>query len=474
MNSDTQSGASFPSLNPGPSWNVPRVSLPGLFGMQSQFQQEWWYYVGTVYSISGKAFSLQIQILRATISQPFQIGYGITGIGWKDEDESYYISGQGFGLGAAETLLTLPSVLVPPVNDYAYSASMVPLLEITGRSSDLLNDIHLNFPFPKGWDGWKFEYLPNQSGRNPVGSIGSVYSISAHGIGYKTSANNGGTAESAYRISLTVEDKRGMVMEGVSGYVGPDMFPNGGDAPASYECAQPFLNIQSGGSLEIDGETHVIEKGYLWLDRQMVVTEENSSSEKIAVPGNAEELKEFLLQKAPSPKSLYLGDWMGFVLDNGVSIVLAEFWQKSVPQWITGTKTGHPPKRGFGNLYFKIDGDAPVANGGMALRPKLELGSDDWDYDVNILCPGEPEKSPHWQSPLSGQTYATAWQIDFAHGLSGYGLPETMYVFAVSDNCEIVMLSKKGAFFEGAALAYADKERKKFLGHVFVEQMGFN
>ncbi|MFA6051408.1 MAG: hypothetical protein WC762_02345 [Methylobacter sp.] len=470
MSSDTQAGASFPSLNPGPSWNVPRVSLPGLFGMQSQFQQEWWYYVGTVYSAQGKAFSVQIQILRATISQPFQIGYGITGIGWKDEGESYYVSGQGFGLGAAETPLTLPSVLIPPVNDYVYSASMVPLLEITGRSSNPLKDIHINF----GWDGWKFEYLPGRSGRNPVGSIGSVYSISAHGKGYKTSANSEGTTESEYCISLTVEDKRGMVMEGVSGYVGPDMFPNGGDAPASYECAQPFLNIQSGGSLEIDGETHVIEKGYLWLDRQMVVSQGNSFSEKTSVPGNAEELKAFLLQKAPAPKSLYLGDWMGFVLDNGLSIVLAEFWQKSVPQWITGTKTGHPPKRGFGNLYFKTDGDAPMENGGRALRPRLSQENDDWDYDVNILCPDEPEKSPHWKSPLSGQTYATAWQIDFAPGLSNYGLPETMYVFAVSDNCEIVMLTKKGAFFEGAALAYADKERTQFLGHVFVEQMGFN
>jgi hypothetical protein len=31
-----------------------------------------------------------------------------------------------------------------------------------------------------------------------------------------------------------------------------------------------------------------------------------------------------------------------------------------------------------------------------------------------------------------------------------------------------------GGYFEGAALVYADKDKKQFLGHVFVEQMGFN
>lgn len=475
MNLTNQSGASFPPINPGSSWNVPRVSLPGLFGMQTQFQQEWWYYVGTVYDTYGKAFSLQIEILRATISQPFQISYGITGIGWKDGDESHYISGQGFGIGAAENLLTLPSLIVPPVNDFAYSASMVPLLEITGRSSDLLNDLHINFPFPNGWDGWKFEYLSDQSGKNPVGSIGSVYSISAHGRGYKTSAHQAGATKSEYRISLTVEDKRGMVMEGLSGYVGADMFQSGmADAPASYECAQPFLNIQSGGMLVIDGESHTIERGYLWLDRQMIAAQNNPPTGNTHAPGNAEELKGFVLQQSPSPKSLYLGDWMGFVLDNGLAMVLTEFWQKSEPQWITGTKTGKPPKAGFGNLYYKTGGDTFRSNGGRRLRPKLSQESDEWDYDVNILHPDTPEKSPHWTSPLTGQTYATAWQIDFAPGLSVHGLPETIYVYAVSDNCEIILLTNKGAFFEGAALVFADMAKTKLLGHVFVEQMGFN
>jgi hypothetical protein len=76
-------------------------------------------------------------------------------------------------------------------------------------------------------------------------------------------------------------------------------------------------------------------------------------------------------------------------------------------------------------------------------------------------------------SPLSKHTYATAWQIDFAPHLRDDGLPETAYVYAVSDNCEnLVPLT--GGYFEGAALVYADKDKKQVLGHVFVEQMRFN
>jgi hypothetical protein len=468
-------GASFPPLNPGGSWNVPRVSLPGLFGIQPQFATEWWYYVGTVYAAAGKAFSLQIEILRAS-EDGIQIGSGITGIGWKDNGESNFVFGLGFGFGAAENLLVLQSLLIPPVADDAFSASVVPLLEVVGRSANLLDDLQINLPFPGGWDGWKFNYVKDASGRNPLGAVGSVYSISAHGRGYKTTAHGAGTAKSEYRLALTVTDQRGMVMEGVSGYVGSNMgLPGDSDAPASYECAQPFLKIQSGGSLIIDGEAHLITAGYLWLDRQLIAAQQSASSKVAAAPRDAAGLKAFLIEKAQAPKSLYCGDWMGFVFENGLTMTLVEFWQPqtgSDKQWITGTKVGKPPKQGFGNLYYKTGG-GPGQNGGRPLRPRLKLDSKDWDYDVNILDPEKPEASPHWTSPLSKHTYATAWQIDFAPHLRDDGLPGTAYVYAVSDNCEnLVPLT--GGYFEGAALVYADKDKKQLLGHVFVEQMGFN
>jgi hypothetical protein len=455
-------GASFPPANSGPSWNVPRVSLPGLFGMQTQYAQEWWYYVGTAYDTDGQAFSLQIQIGRQAIGA-FQLGYGITGIGWRDGERSHYLSGIGFGL----------ELVVPPVGDHAYSASFVPLLEIVHRSKNLLEDLHLNLPFPHGWDGWKFEYLSDGSAGKPVGEIGSSYAIAAHGRGYTTTDDSADTTKSEYRIALTVVDRRGTVMEGISGYVGPGMFADDDIGVSSYECAQPHLQIRSGGTLVIDGKTHTLEGGYVWLDRQMIAPP--ASPDPSPAPGGAEELKHYIAQSAPKAKQLYLGDWMSFVLNDGHTIVLAEFWQKSTPQWITGTGTGRPPKDGFGNLYFDVGGATPPMNGGIGLRPRKSLQDEEWDFDVNILEPTAPASSPHWQSPITGKTYATAWQIEFSPELTAaHELPQTLYVFEISDNCEIIISGNEGAFFEGAARVYADKERTRFLGHAFVEQMGFD
>jgi hypothetical protein len=486
MNNTTQTtgGASFPPLNPGSSWNVPRVSLPGLFAMQPEFQQEWWYYVGTVYTTSGMIFSLQVQIVRETVVSPISIGYSITGIGWKDEaGESNYIFGQGIGLGASESsswLSELSSLIVSPVSDIAFSARMTPLIEIIGQSENLWSDMKLDvFSSHKT----NFEYL----GGNPVGSIGSTYSISAKGSGYKTLANEATTLKSDYHISLTLEDKRGTVMEGVSGYVGPYMFVpvNNPDAPPSYECAQPFLTITA-GTIEIEDVIHTIEKGNLWMDRQMVSASENNSSQQSVSLKHAEDLKNYFLTKTTSSKPLYLGDWMAVTLDNGLSLALVEFWQPCIPpllQWQTGTKVYLPPQKGFGNLFFSVEPSLepfvkPVHNGGIALRPRywLEEADDMWDFDINILNAEDPDpdQSPHWKSPISGQTYATAWEIEFSKSIQHYGLPEKLYVFVLCENCENVLPGKTLAFFEGTAIAYADKEKTKPLGHVFVEQMGFN
>lgn len=152
--------------------------------------------------------------------------------------------------------------------------------------------------------------------------------------------------------------------------------------------------------------------------------------------------------------------------------MLAEFWQPSTPQWLTGTKSGKPPLRGFGNLYFPV-GDTPQTNGGIGLRARTSLQDDDWDFDVNILMPGD-KHSPHFTSGITGHTYATAWQIEFSDRATAHGLPPKLYVFALSDNCEIVPLDANNAFYEGAAFVYADEERTQPLGHAFVEQMGFN
>jgi hypothetical protein len=468
-------GATFPPRDPGPSWNVPRVSLPGLFGLQPQYGQEWWYYVGVAVDENGTAFGLQIEIGRQAAGS-LQIAYGITGIGWRDgENRSRYLSGIGAGLGVDDGDGLLAAMHVAPVNDHAYAARFVPLLEIVGRSDDLLRDLHLNLPFPHRRDGWRFEYLPERSAGAPLGTPGSRYAISAHGRGLIASADEATTQTADYRIALELVDTRGTVMEGRSGYVGPAMFADGGIGLSSYECAQPQLRIRHGGTIEIDGVVHRIVGGNLWLDRQMIAPHTETPEGAAPETGDGEGLRRYLAERAARAEALYLGDWISIVLDDGHALALAEFWQPSSPQWITGTGVGRPPGHGFGNLYRPICGGPGQANGGLGLRPRTSLQDTDWDFDVNLLDTGAPAHSPHWRSPFSGKTYATAWRIDFSPRLAAdAGLPPVLYLFAVSDNCEVAPAGAASAFFEGAAWVYEDAERTRPRGLAFVEQMGFD
>jgi hypothetical protein len=315
--------------------------------------------------------------------------------------------------------------------------------------------------------GWRFDYLRDASNGAPVGTPGSRYTLAVQGRGYVTGADSAHTQPAGYSVDLALADRRGTVMEGLSGYVGPAMFRNDDIGLASYECAQPVLHIERGG-ITIDGRPHAITGGTLWLDRQMIAKAASDG-------GSTTSVSAALRGQTPAPRELYLGDWIAVTLDDGLSLALALFWQPSDPQWITGTAVGRPPKQGFGNLYLPVRGDAPQGNGGLALTPRTAMsGDDDWDFDLNLLDPETPGTSPHWTSPASGKTYATAWRIDFSPRAQRHGVPPVVYLHTVSDNCEIIPATPSGAFFEGAALACADREGRRRIGQAFVEQMGFN
>lgn len=475
-------GAAFPPANPGPSWNVPRVSLPGLFGLQPPFAMEWWYYVGTVITADGTLFSLQLQIIRATVNE-LTIAYGITGIGTQNSGVApVYTFGQGLGFGAgtfalANNTLLPNSLVVPCVSDNAFSAVMTPWFEITGYQPDHLPQLKLNFP---AQENWNFSY----QGGGMLGCINAIYQLNASGNGYSNAAGSAATLPQTYSISLQLQDERGTVMEGACGYVGPAMFASStGDAPASYECAQPFLNV-TGGQLQTGNETHVITGGNLWMDRQMVASAPDSATAAVAQntapPDSEAALLQFLLSSQFAARPLYVGNWMALSLHDGTGVALAEFWQPALPgekQWITGNKVNKPPLNAFGNLYYAAgSSNTTVQNGGYRLLPKIDGESSEWDFDVNILNSAHPNQSPHYTSALSGNTYATAWEISFSPSLLARmdSLPPVLYLFAICENCENVPPRNIGAFFEGAALVYADKERREPKGYAFVEQMGFN
>lgn len=96
----------------------------------------------------------------------------------------------------------------------------------------------------------------------------------------------------------------------------------------------------------------------------------------------------------------------------------------------------------------------------------------DWDFDVNILNPQDPQSSPHWQSP-AGMTYGLAWSVRFSSRLAQWGIPGEVYLRAIVEPCEN-QLAGSLPFWEGAVHVYADSGCTQLIGYGFAEQMGYN
>ena len=92
----------------------------------------------------------------------------------------------------------------------------------------------------------------------------------------------------------------------------------------------------------------------------------------------------------------------------------------------------------------------------------------------NLLKPElDGKDTPRWQSKQTNNVYPTAWQIEFSPNLKVEGLPSKLYMYALCENSEVIIMEGSG-FFEGAAYVYEDENREKPFGHAFVEQMGYN
>jgi hypothetical protein len=423
----------FP-VNPGPSFNVPRVAAPQCLGMLPQFETEWWYYAGRAES-AGEQFSVQLTIVRTALNgldMQWQGAVGTAGIGTASNDA--YLWSIGYALGASTDPAAPAPLTAAPVGDRCYDISFRPMV----------GDTRVRVVY---------------TGGESVGMIGSTYRLQATG---SDGAGNTFTAD----FALT--DQRGLVLEGASGYVGPGM-PGGGPVSkgaATYEYAQAKLEI-TGGSIVIGGASHELTGGNLWLDRQ-VKTNPPSAESAPALPDPAR-LDAALAKTA----ELYCGDWMSIKLDGGPTVVVATFWQPAKAgalQWITGTLVNLPPTAGFGTVYLPADVDG--SNGGTWLRGS-QGASPSFDFDINILRPHDPASSPHWQSPQTSITYSNGWWVRFAPFLSELGVPQNLYIRALVSGCENRMPGDDN-YWEGSADVYADEALQHRIGTAFVEQMGFN
>jgi hypothetical protein len=405
---------------PGPSWNIPRISLPSCLGPLLQYQQEWWYYAGHAYDTDGIQYSLQFSINRMANAGLPQLIACLTGIG-NSQDETY-IFDTGYSLGVSSDPQSPLGLTVPPVTDENYEISTFPLL---GTAQTRI-------------------YL---SGGQASGTKGSEYRLTSSATWF----------EVPYEVDLHLSDERGMVLEWQSGFIGPDA--DSKFTASSFEFAQPRLRIMS-GTLTINGSPRIINRGMLWLDRQVLTYPPEQAPQPVSTSSDIKEI----VTKSDISKTLYRGSWMGITLDSGLTMLCACFWQPPTPpllQWQTGTLLGRPPLAAYGNLYFNEEGRR-VHNGGSYMRG-VEKDDPDYgvfDFDVNILQPDSPDDSPHWQSQASTQTYSTGWWIRIGAEWQRYGLPENLYLTAVVTGCENVLPSASlpplNAYWEGAANVYAD------------------
>jgi hypothetical protein len=427
----------WPIAAPGPSWNIPQISLPSCLGALLQYQSEWWYYAGHAYDADGVQYSLQFSINRMGLSDTpdGQLIACLTGIG--DGRDNSYRFATSYGWGLSQDAAAPRGLTVPPVTSGSYSVATHPL--------PLLGSAHTSITRTSGMTGMK----------------GSAYRLVS-----------AAAEPQPYAIELDLVDERGMVLEWQSGYIGPTSSSQFADA--SFEFTQPRLRIAA-GTLRLGDRQHAIRAGMLWLDRQVLTPPPEGDA---VAPSAGGDIRDAVAQST-AVKSLYRGSWMGIALDNGLTMVCACFWQKPKPpllQWQTGTLLGLPPLTTYGNLYFNEDGRR-VRNGGTYLRGH-ELDDPDpavFDFDVNILRPDHPDTSPHWQSPSA--TYSTGWWIRIGEEGRRHGLPANLYLKAIVSGCENVLPSPQwrlNAYWEGAANVYADADLTQRIGHAFVEQMGFN
>lgn len=429
----------WPVVNSGPSWSLPRVSMPDILSIQWDFPLDTWFYAGYAVDEAGDQYSVNLYFGRDADPANPLVQFATLGLGIGDQATGLYRHGNGNGVGCSEDLLFPATLTVPRATDSFFLLSF--LGGIVGPVASMA-------------------YV----GGAPVGMTGAVYSASFDG-----------RSDDGEPLLLTLEivDSLGTRMEGHSGYVGP--LKDDQQGLYTYEIAQPRLTI-TGGSLTLGDKAVTLTGGNLWHDRQTYTSlpPPPAPPPSPPPPPGAKPKPDAPKQLAP----LYRGNWIALVFDSGLSANLNVGWpppDKPSPgdpdpkQWISGRAVGRPPGAGSsGNLYF-ADG-ADRYNGGAF----LDGGSDDWDYDINIFDPDDPDSSPHWTSSSGTRnTYCLKWSIAFSDRLAHWHVPPVIYLVALVEGCEYTSTVGDG-FWEGAVDIFADRECTRRIGHGFYEQMGYN
>ena len=395
---------------------IPRISLPSALSLLTQYQVEWWFYVGYLLDDAGIYYSVEFTVIRSGIgSKLFQLVKNGAYIG----NDRIFKSSESFGYGADTE--GYGALHIPPADDNTYTISFKP--NIAGS-----DNLSVNFT------------------NGVVGQPGAKYNLSAKG--------------DSYMVNIDFTDIYGGRMEGANGFVGTS---NPDALNSSYEFCFPWYNVD-GGKIEFDGRSNNIKEGWLWLDRQVITYRDSTPVPKKEI------MKNPLTAKIATSKQkfkLYTGNWIAVVLpENNCSFYIACGWPKMPQgkQWLVGTDFRRSATWSIGSIWTPF-GTSPG---------EYNIGGEMPKFTINIKNAENYNSSPHWKSPISGITYSSAWRVDFNQQYPG--LPsKSLWIEYLRPDCESDADSPIGSpYMEGAARVYTDINYTRQVGWAWVEQMGMN
>ena len=414
-----------PVGHPVPFGHLPyHPSLPGAMGPQWSFPVEWWYYGGWAQSVSladnqpGPNFTLYLETARYPIDEKGRDGdtkpeakilYGIgtsTDGGTTTQFFTNYSSAPGFH--SEKSPGQQYGLIIPtPTQDYWYCEGRTPTMQMTNQ----LIDGTLGLPGAS----YKLEMTDTSQGLNAL---------------------------------FNLHDSFGAIIEFAS------------SVTPTYEFALPSLNIMSESYIILNDAKYRLVDGNLWLDRQLVI-----DAPVLGFPSQK------LNSKRPFPlrhqsavgEQLYVGTWVVIVMNNKTCYELFFLWPQKKNQWIAGDKLSPPipPLHKYG-VKYPYNSEWADWKGIPAIQGVIVLEQD--EFNLNIFNPSDPSLSPHWTSPVSGQTYCTKWQLQIG---------DKQYVMTA-----LVPGSEETGgteyFYEGVApITDPTDHSGQPIGHGMVEQMGY-
>ena len=373
--------------HPSSPAHIGGVRLPDCFGdlLGKSAGAQWWYLAGHAQlEDSHELLSIFVLILRSRGKLGITETVTNLGVGDPRDGRERYHHFQGLGGG---------SITGPTWRNFSVAASAI------------------GIPMGK----FAYSYL---GGGDGLGLRGGTYRLEASARATTEEAGRE-PAKTNVQLELGLEDERGTMLEGY-----------GGAILDTYEFAQPQLRVVS-GRLSIGSEELRITNGSIWNDMQ---TKFGANSSGAGLPRTYQ--------------------WVVLSFLNGVALQLSSWYDVHPQQWISGEQVGETARTGTGTLWRSQHAFGwAYENGGFPLVPRHSCNRTSgtptpgefcpyppdvpWDFSVDLLNSSSPAASPHWTSPTTNTTYATALTATFGKRVVeelGY---ERVFIYSIVSNTEM-------------------------------------